>query len=74
MASMDRVIPVWCLVMLSLLFIRSYVMMLRKSKDALIRGTVSLVKASMSLRSPGTAADISFWGPRAERISDKSNG
>ena len=49
-------------------------MILKKSKDALIKGTVSLVKASMSLRSPGTAADNSFWGRRAKRISASSNG
>lgn len=49
-------------------------MMLKKSKQALILGTVSLVKANMSRRSPGTAADIIFFGPRADLISERRIG
>jgi len=66
--------PVWCLVMLSLRFIRSYVMMLKKSSEALMRGIVDAVKAIMSLIRPGTAAEMSFSGPSAARISDRSWG
>ena len=49
-------------------------MMLKKSRDAEIAGRVVGVKASMSRGSPGTAAEMSFWGPRAERISESSKG
>jgi hypothetical protein len=49
-------------------------MMLKKSKEALILGMVSLVKASMSRRRPGTAAEMIFSAPRAERISASSLG
>ena len=48
--------------------------MLKKSRDALMLGIVSLVKAIMSLVRPGTAADMSFLGPKAARISDNSFG
>jgi len=37
-------------------------------------GMVSFVKASMSRRRPGTAADMIFDGPRAERISARRRG
>ena len=49
-------------------------MMLKKSRDAEIVGMVVGVKAIMSRGSPGTAAEMSFWGPRAERISERSTG
>lgn len=49
-------------------------MTLKKSRDALIAGIVVLVKASISLGRPGTAAEISLIGPRAERISASNNG
>jgi hypothetical protein len=49
-------------------------MILKKSKDALIFGTVSSVKAIMSRMRPGTAADMSFSGPKAVRISERSLG
>ena len=48
--------------------------MLKKSRDALMAGVVVLVKASMSLGRPGTAAEMSLVGPKAERISESSNG
>ena len=49
-------------------------MILKKSSEALNLGIVSLVKAIMSLVRPGTAADMSFSGPKAARISDSSFG
>ena len=49
-------------------------MTLKKFRDALIAGTVVLVKASMSLGRPGTAAEMSFLGPKAERIAERSSG
>ena len=49
-------------------------MMLRKSRDAEIDGMVVRVKASMSRGRPGTAAEMRVWGPRAERISERSKG
>ena len=49
-------------------------MMLKKSREALMAGMVVGVKASMSLGKPGTAAEMSLWGPRAERISERSKG
>ena len=48
--------------------------MLRKSKEALRVGSVVSVKASMSLGSPGTAAEMSLVGPRAERSSERRRG
>lgn len=48
--------------------------MLKKSTDEVMSGMVSLVKAIMSRRRPGTAAAISLSGPRAERISARSLG
>jgi len=54
--------PVWCLVTVSLRFIRSYVITLRKSRWRIILGTVSCVKASMSRVRPGTAADSILLG------------
>ena len=48
--------------------------MLKKSKLALIAGVLVFVNASMSRSSPGTAAEMSFSGPRAERIDESSNG
>ena len=49
-------------------------MILKKSRDALMAGRVVLVKASMSRGRPGTAAEMSLVGPKAERISERSNG
>ena len=49
-------------------------MILKKSSKALILGMVSLVKANMSRRRPGTADDMSLAGPRADRISARSLG
>ena len=49
-------------------------MMLKKFRGALIAGTVVFVNASISLGSPGTAADMIFRGPSADRISERSNG
>ncbi len=74
MAVRDSEMPVWCLVMLSLLFMRSYVMMLKKSREALIDGMVVLVNASMSRGRPGTAAEMVLEGPSAERISERRSG
>jgi hypothetical protein len=48
--------------------------MLRKSTDIIIWGTVVGVKARRSLASPGTAAEMTFEGPRAERIEERSKG
>ena len=39
-----------------------------------MEGMVVLVKASMSLGRPGTAAEMSLLGPRAERISARRRG
>lgn len=49
-------------------------MMLRKSREPLISGSVSRVNASMSRRRPGTAAERSLVGPRAERIAERRCG
>jgi hypothetical protein len=49
-------------------------MILKKSSDALIAGIVSLVNAIMSRRRPGTAAEITLFGPRADRISASNLG
>ena len=49
-------------------------MTLKKSKDALIAGIIILVKASISLESSSTAAEISLFGSRIERISESSKG
>lgn len=48
--------------------------MFQKSSDLVILGTVSLVNASISRLSPGTAADKILFGPSAERISPSSFG
>ena len=49
-------------------------MILKKSRDASIDGMLGFVKANMSLGSPGTAAEMSFLEPKAERISESSSG
>ena len=49
-------------------------MMLRKSTVEEIAGTVALVKASISLGKPGTAAESIFLGPIALRISARRRG
>lgn len=49
-------------------------MILRKSTDLLIDGIVDLVNANMSRRSPGTAAEMTLDGPKADRISARRSG
>lgn len=48
--------------------------MLRKSTEAEISGIVEEVKASISRGRPGTAADMSLFGPKASRISERREG
>ena len=49
-------------------------MMLRKSILPMICGIVVGVKARRSLGMPGTAAEITFEGPRAERMEERRRG
>ena len=49
-------------------------MTLKKSREALIWGMVACVNASISLGRPGTAAEMSLSGPRADRISERRRG
>ena len=49
-------------------------MILRKSMEAFMLAIVEGVKASMSRGRPGTAAEMSFVAPRAERIQERSLG
>lgn len=49
-------------------------MMLKKSTDSRMLGSVSGVKASMSRGRPGTAAEIVLSDPRAERSSASRHG
>ena len=49
-------------------------MMFQKSRLSEIWGTVVDVKAIMSRGRPGTAAEMSFEGPRDERSSERRRG
>ncbi len=49
-------------------------MMLKKSNEELICGIVVEVKASISRRRPGTAAEISLAEPSDERMASRSKG
>ena len=48
--------------------------MLRKSTGVSISGMVVGVKARRSLGMPGTAAEMTFEGPRAERRVERRRG
>ena len=49
-------------------------MMLKNEREALMLDMVAGVKAIISRGRPGTAAEISFVGPKAERIEERSSG
>lgn len=49
-------------------------MILRKSREAFMLVMVEGVNAIMSWGRPGTAAEMSFVGPRAERMEERSFG
>lgn len=49
-------------------------MIFRKSTEDMMEGILEGVKASMSLCSPGTAAEMSFDGPRAVRRAERRSG